>query len=74
LKKLYSLIAIFIIAYSHVFANHLIGGELSYKCEGGNTYSIELSIFRDCYCTMCADFDEAAALSIFSGDNIFLTF
>lgn len=59
-------------AHSYVFANHLVGGELSYKCEGGNTYSIELSIFRDCNCTDCADFDEEASLSIFSGSNVFL--
>jgi len=72
LKKLYSLVAIFIIAYSHVIANHLIGGELSYKCEGGNTYAIELSIFRDCNCTMCAEFDDPAAITIFDGNNVVL--
>jgi len=72
LKKLYFFIAVFIITYNQIAANHLIGGELSYKCEGGNTYFIELSIFRDCNCTMCADFDDPASITIFDGGNVFL--
>jgi len=72
LKKLFSLIAIYIVAFSQVIANHLIGGELSYRCEGGDNYLIELSIYRDCNCTMCADFDDPATLTIFDGNNVFL--
>jgi len=72
LKKLFSLIVIFTITLSQVIANHLIGGELSYRCEGGDNYLIELSIYRDCNCTMCADFDDPATLTIFDGNNVFL--
>jgi len=53
-------------------ANHLIGGELTYQCEGGNSYTIELSLYRDCDCSMCADFDDPASISIFDGNDNFL--
>lgn len=32
-----------------VFASHIIGGELSYTCNGNNNYQIKLKVYRDCY-------------------------
>lgn len=29
-------------------ASHVMGGEITYKCIGGNTYIFELTFYRDC--------------------------
>lgn len=44
-----------------VYANHLVGGELTYECLGGNDYRINLIIYRDCY-SSGAPFDAVAAI------------
>lgn len=31
------------------FASHIIGGELSYECNGNNSYQVTLKVYRDCY-------------------------
>jgi len=42
-------------------ANHLVGGELTYECIGGNQYRVNLVIYRDCY-SDGAQFDNPAAI------------
>ena len=42
---------LFIILYlipSLLNATHLIGGEVTYTCIGGNMYEIKIVIYRDC--------------------------
>lgn len=39
----------------YAFASHIVGGEVYYKCLGGSTYRIEVSIYQD-----CLDGDKAA--------------
>jgi len=46
-------------------AAHLVGGEISYECIGGNTFRITLTIYRDCY-SSGADFDNPASITIFN--------
>lgn len=41
--------------------NHLVGGELTYECLGGNQYQVNLIIYRDCY-TNGAPFDAVTAI------------
>lgn len=72
MKKILLIILIAFTASLHLNANHLIGGELSYRCEGGSTYKISLSLYRDCNCTNCAEFDNSAILTIFDGNNTFV--
>ncbi|MDP5171382.1 MAG: gliding motility-associated C-terminal domain-containing protein [Bacteroidia bacterium] len=43
-----SLIAMMVVAVSHVFGTHAMGSDLTYRCLGGNTYEITLTIYRDC--------------------------
>lgn len=54
-----------------VTANHLVGGELTYECLGGNNFQINLIIYRDCY-SDGAPFDNPAAIYLrdSSGDYI----
>ena len=51
-------------------AAHLIGGELTYECLGNNDYTIRLKIYRDCYCTNCADFDNPAYVFIYNSGSL----
>lgn len=56
---------------SSVKAAHLIGGELSYRCLGGNDFEISLVMYRDCNCppdVNCADFFDPFAYLYFSDE------
>lgn len=50
-------------------ATHIVGGEITYSCLGGNQYEIFLTIFRDCY-TGIPDFDQPAQVTVFSDKGI----
>jgi gliding motility-associated-like protein len=50
-------------------AFHIIGGEITYECIGGNNYRIRLTVYRDCYCTGCAEFDNPAFLAVYNNNN-----
>lgn len=50
-----------IFLYQTTKAAHLIGGELTYECLGGNNFKIRMTIYRDCNCTGCAQFFDAPA-------------
>ncbi|MFM8371673.1 MAG: hypothetical protein ACKOCO_04760, partial [Bacteroidota bacterium] len=30
-------------------ATHIVGGEITYRCLGGQTYQVMLTVYRDCY-------------------------
>lgn len=34
--------------YTHIFASHLLGGDLTYECLGPNQYRVFLKVYRDC--------------------------
>lgn len=53
-------------------ATHIIGGELNYRCLGGNLYEIHLRVYRDCYYGD-PDFDDPAAVGVFSANNNLIT-
>jgi gliding motility-associated-like protein len=48
------------------FAGHIIGSDMTYRCLGNGDYEITLKIYRDCFCTQCADFDPQAVISIYA--------
>ena len=55
---------------STLFASHIVGGELTYKCLGGQQYEVKLSIFRDCFFgAPNAPFDDPASIGIFNQDG-----
>ncbi|MFM7662012.1 MAG: gliding motility-associated C-terminal domain-containing protein [Bacteroidota bacterium] len=47
MKYIFSLILV-LIFLKNAFASHTMGGELTYKCVGGNSYIFELVFYRDC--------------------------
>jgi gliding motility-associated-like protein len=65
MKKLISILLFFHFNYSDVSANHLIGGELSYRKLGGTNYEITLKVFRDCNAQNAANFDNPANIAIY---------
>jgi len=49
-------------------ATHIVGGSLTYKCQGGDQYEVTLRVFRDCfYGAPDAFFDDPASVGIFDG-------
>ncbi len=49
-------------------AAHLIGGEITYECQGSNRYTISLRIYRDCQGGGAA-FDNNARVAIYDINN-----
>lgn len=49
---------------SPLFATHIVGGEITYRCLGNNEYEITLVVYRDCY-TGVPPFDDPAQISIY---------
>lgn len=47
-----------------LFATHIVGGEITYKCLGNNQYEITLTVYRDCY-TGVPPFDNPASIGVF---------
>lgn len=58
-----ALLAFFCFGLSPLLATHLVGGDISYTCLGGNIYEIRLRIYRDC--TSGTQFDANASIAIF---------
>lgn len=51
------------------FAFHIVGGEITYQCLSGNNYQIRLTVYRDCYCTGCAEFDNPAYIAVYDNTS-----
>ncbi len=47
------------------FARHIIGGVITYECRGNGRYDFVLKMYRDCYCTGCAEFDPVASVGVY---------
>ena len=73
MKTLVSTIFFSLIVFSNVFGNHLVGGDISYKCTGANKFEITLNVYRDGL-SGGADFDDPATISIINRDNNQITY
>ncbi|PSJ71927.1 hypothetical protein C7N43_36825 [Sphingobacteriales bacterium UPWRP_1] len=65
IKYVFCFVGCFFMYLPSVVAEHLVGGEISYECLGGNTFRVTLTIYRDCY-SSGADFDNPASITIFN--------
>lgn len=56
------------------FSSHIVGGDMTYRCLGNNTYEIRLELFRDCLGgnPQALVNDAPASISIYNGSNLFL--
>ncbi len=57
------LFALFFMAQAK--ARHIIGGVITYECLGNGRYDFELKMYRDCFCTDCANFDPQAFVAVY---------
>jgi gliding motility-associated-like protein len=46
-------------------ARHIIGGGMTYTCLGEGNYEFEIKVYRDCFCTDCAEFDTQAFVAVY---------
>ena len=61
------LFGVFLVATS-MEAKHIIGGEITYVCNGNDSYTFLMSVYRDCD-SDGAPFDPEAAIAIYRGNN-----
>jgi len=64
MKKLISSLVISLAFFTTLQATHIIGGYINVNCLGGNSYEIELRLYRDCN-PGNAGFDGNAAIGLF---------
>ncbi len=56
MKKIYkksfwlvSILFVFLVQFPNaLFATHVQGGDITFKCLGGNQYRVTMSLYRDC--------------------------
>ena len=67
--------SILTLSYGDVQASHIVGGDLTYRCLGGNQYEIRLTMRRDCLLgDPDAFFDNPASVAFFDGaTNVLLS-
>ena len=69
--KFITLIIVLLGLFNQAEARHIIGGNMTYTCLGGDDYRFTLKVYRDCNCTMCAEFDQLAYVAVYRcGNNI----
>jgi len=52
-------------------ATHIVGGEITYRCLGGQTYQVMLTVYRDCY-NGRPPFDDPAIVGVYENSTDFL--
>jgi gliding motility-associated-like protein len=57
-----------------IFATHIVGGEIGYRCLGNNNFEITLRVFRDCFNgSDGAYFDDPATIGVFNREGILIS-
>ena len=52
-------------------ATHIVGGEIGYRCLGGNQYEITLRVFRDCFnANPTAFFDDPGIIGVYASNGL----
>ncbi len=47
-------------------ATHIVGGELTYECLGGDEFQVNLTVYKDCDGGLAVPFDNPAYLTIYN--------
>ncbi|MEM1324692.1 MAG: PKD domain-containing protein [Bacteroidota bacterium] len=71
LLRLFLPIVLFLLSIPmSVQASHIVGGEIGYRCLGGDQYEITLNVYRDCfYGAEDAQFDDPAFVGVFNANS-----
>lgn len=71
LKLTFLIPAIFFILPFTANATHIVGGEIGYRCLGGNQYEITLRVFRDCFnADPTALFDDPGIIGVYASNGL----
>jgi gliding motility-associated-like protein len=74
LKLTFLIPAIFFILPFSANATHIVGGEIGYRCLGGNQYEITLRVFRDCFnADPSALFDDPGIIGVYASNGLRLS-
>ncbi len=52
-----------------LYAKHIIGGEITYTCNGNGSYTFDMYIYRDCSRNDGAPFDNPAVITVYLGNG-----
>ncbi len=66
-RKTFWVLFVLAMPLANIYATHVVGGNLTYECLGGDQYEITLTFQRDCINGIA--FDDVATIKIFDGDN-----
>ncbi|NNE30612.1 MAG: T9SS type B sorting domain-containing protein [Saprospiraceae bacterium] len=69
-QKIVVIIGLWIVMIPNGEARHIIGGDISYKCNAPGNYTFLFTIYRDCGADG-AQFDDPAVFTIFEGSGPF---
>ena len=74
LKLTFLIPAIFFMLPFTANATHIVGGEIGYRCLGGNQYEITLRVFRDCFnADPTALFDDPGVIGVYASNGLRLS-
>ena len=74
LKLTFLIPAVFFILPFTANATHIVGGEIGYRCLGGNQYEITLRVFRDCFnADPTALFDDPGIIGVYASNGLRLS-
>ncbi|MDG1297873.1 MAG: gliding motility-associated C-terminal domain-containing protein [Saprospiraceae bacterium] len=65
-KKATQTILLLILPY-WLFGAHIIGGEITYTCQGGGDYDFVFNMYRDCSNPNAGFFDQEAIIGVYRG-------
>jgi gliding motility-associated-like protein len=64
----------FFLCSTSLFATHIVGGEIGYRCLGNNNFEITLRVFRDCFnAADGAYFDDPASIGVFNREGLLIS-
>ena len=71
MRFVFLLILLLLFSKTTLQATHIVGGEITYRCLGNNSYEITLTVYRDCYNGL-PNFDNPAPIGIYEkgGDSV----
>jgi len=70
-KLAFIILGLFFILPFSASATHIVGGEIGYRCLGGNQYEITLRVFRDCFnADPTALFDDPGIIGVYASNGL----
>lgn len=59
-------ISFLVASEAQLYAGHIIGGDMTYRCVAPGRYAVALTVYIDCNCVNCAQFDPISDFGIYA--------